>query len=244
MTTLSYRAILFDLDGTLVDSIHDIAAAANAMLVQLGFQPLNQDLIATFVGKGIDALIWQCLLEVVAEDSPSPELYQQGRAAFAQAYQKQLATAQTALYPKVRTGLQAFQDSGAQLAIVTNKPLANTQVILKQTGLDSFFTEVVGGDSCEEKKPHPLPLLYACAQMNVEPAQALMIGDSINDVQAARAAGIDVLVLPYGYNQGRPVSELEANAIVPSIEDAFAWALDRTRHAHEATGASQTQQSD
>lgn len=228
MTTIAYRAVLFDLDGTLIDSIHDISAAANTMLTHLGFAPLPQSLITNFVGQGVDVLVWKCLLEAVSTNAPSPEQYQQGREVFAQAYQKRLAHAQTALYPKVRTGLQAFQDSGAKLAIVTNKPLANTQVVLEQTGLAPFFTEVVGGDSCEEKKPHPLPLLYACAQLETEPTETLMIGDSINDVQAARAANIDVLILPYGYNQGRPVTELEADAIVPSIEAAFEWARARS----------------
>lgn len=221
---MNYQAILFDLDGTLVDSIHDIAAAANAMLVSLGYPQLLHEQICSFVGRGVDALVWQCLLVSVDESAPSPELYQQGRQAFAQHYQQQLEAGQTPIFDGVIAGLDRFRQAGCQLAVVTNKPLAYTKLILQQTQLAEYFSLVVGGDSCEEKKPHPLPLLYACAQLEIEPAHSLMIGDSVNDSQAAQEADIDVLLVPYGYSPNHDVHSLGAQAVVADLVQAYEWA--------------------
>lgn len=224
---MHYQAVLFDLDGTLVDSIHDIAAAANQMLQSLDYDPLPVAQITTFVGRGVDALIWQCLLEKIDASAPSPELYQQARAVFATQYQRQLEQAQTPVYEGVFKGLDQFQAAGCKLAVITNKPIAYTHMILEQTQLAPYFEVVIGGDSCEEKKPHPLPLLFACAELDIAPEHSLMIGDSINDVAAANDAHIDVLVLPYGYNQGQPASALPATAHVDDLPAAYHWARQR-----------------
>lgn len=223
-----YQAILFDLDGTLVDSIHNIAAAANHTLQDLGYSALPLETITAFVGRGVDALIWQCLLEHIDDSAPDPQQYQQARRLFAQHYQHQLEHTATPLYEGVIAGLEHFQAAGYKLAVVTNKPIAYTQTILAQTGLASYFQTVVGGDSCEEKKPHPLPLLFACAELESPPQRSLMIGDSINDVAAANEAHIDVLVLPYGYNAGQPTHTLPATAHVDDLMAAFHWAQQRT----------------
>lgn len=221
---MSYDAVLFDLDGTLVDSIHDIAQAANRSLIELDFAALEPHLITTFVGRGVDALIWQCLLECIDDPAPEPELYQRARALFARHYNERVQQGQTPVFDQVPEGLQAFKQAGYLMAVVTNKPLSYTHIILEHTGLADCFDLVVGGDSCEEKKPHPLPLQFACAQLEVSPQRALMIGDSINDVEAARQAGIDVLVLPYGYSPGQPVDELAAQAVVDDLMAAHEWA--------------------
>jgi len=226
---MHYQAVLFDLDGTLVDSIHDIAAAANHMLVELGYDALPTSQITSFVGRGVDALIWQCLLEKIDDSAPDPEQYQQARTVFAKHYHKQLEQAETPIFEQVIPGLDAFRDAGCKLAVVTNKPIDYTHMILEQTGLAPYFQVVIGGDSCEEKKPHPLPLLFACAQLDVTPEHSLMIGDSINDVAAANDAQIDVLVLPYGYNQGEPTSALPATAHVDDLMAAYQWAQQRTQ---------------
>lgn len=219
-----YDAVLFDLDGTLVDSIHDIAHAANDTLVKLGFEALDLAQITTFVGRGVDALVWQCLLECIDEPAPAPELYQQARTLFAKAYDLRVQQGKTPVFGQVREGLQAFQQAGYKMALVTNKPLSYTHIILEHTGLAPYFDLVVGGDSCEEKKPHPLPLQFACAQLEVEPEKSLMIGDSINDVEAAQQAHIDVLVVPYGYRQDASVEALGATAVVDHLLAAFQWA--------------------
>lgn len=225
---MHYQAVLFDLDGTLVDSIHDIAAAANHTLQELGYNPLPVAQITTFVGRGVDALIWQCLLEIIDDSAPDPDQYQQARTLFARHYEKQLEQAETPVFDGVFQGLEQFKNGGCKLAVVTNKPIAFTERILKQTGLAPYFQTVVGGDSCEEKKPHPLPLLFACAELNTQPEHSLMIGDSVNDVTAANEAHIDVLVLPYGYNQGEPTSALPATAHVDDLLAAYEWAKQRT----------------
>ena len=227
---MHYQAVLFDLDGTLVDSIHDIAAAANHMLLALGYDALPTSQITQFVGRGVDALIWQCLLEQIDDSAPDPQLYQQARTVFAKHYQKQLEQTQTPVFDQVIPGLDQFQNAGCKLAVVTNKPIAYTRMILEQTGLAPYFQAVIGGDSCEEKKPHPLPLLFACAELDVTPEHSLMIGDSINDVTAANDAQIDVLILPYGYSPGEPASALPATAHVDDLLAAYQWAQQRVKN--------------
>jgi|SRR5690625_404221 len=226
-SNLPFHAILFDLDGTLVDSIHDIAQAANAMLTELNFEPYPLKQMTSFVGRGVDALVWQCLLGRISDNAPEPALYQKARTLFAKHYDKVLHTGETPIFNEVFKGLEAFKAAGCPLAVVTNKPLAYTQIILTQTQLAPLFDYVVGGDSCEEKKPDPLPLLYACAQLDVPAEKCLMVGDSINDVQAARQANMKVIVVPYGYRRGQSVEELQADAVVPSIWQAYVWAKNQ-----------------
>ena len=115
---------------------------------------------------------------------------------------------------------------GMKLAIVTNKPTEFTLPLLRLKGLDTYFDQIVCGDTCAEKKPHPMPMLHACKLLGVQAAQALAIGDSLNDAQAARAAGVRVLAVPYGYNEGSSVHDLDVDAIVTSIEDAARWASE------------------
>jgi phosphoglycolate phosphatase len=124
-----------------------------------------------------------------------------------------------AVYPGVVEGLQQLRDAGLQLACLTNKPLSFANFLLKAQGLDHFFAHVFGGDSFERKKPDPLPLLKTCAALGVQPAQALMVGDSSNDAQAARAAGCPVVLVRYGYNHGEPVEGVDADAHVDALTD-------------------------
>ena len=131
---------------------------------------------------------------------------------------------QSEVYPGVIEGLQAFRLAGVKLAVVTNKALEFSQQLLRQTGLTPYFDLIVAGDTCARKKPHPDPLLHACQQLNVAPWRALMIGDSINDVQAARAAGVRVVLVPYGYHHGADIHRFDVDGIVSCIEDAVHWA--------------------
>jgi phosphoglycolate phosphatase len=123
------------------------------------------------------------------------------------------------VYPGVVEGLQQLRDAGLQLACLTNKPLSFAKSLLQAKGLDHFFTHVFGGDSFERKKPDPLPLFKTCEAMDVTPAQALMVGDSSNDAQAARAAGCSVVLVRYGYNHGEPVDAVDADAHVDALTD-------------------------
>lgn len=221
---MRYKAILFDLDGTLVDSIPDIAQGTNAMLLDLGFKPLSQELISTFVGRGTDHLVWLSLKYVTQQTDIPPELLHKAQQRFAVHYSSQTKNSISRVFPGVIEGLSLFQKAGCKLALVTNKPMRYVPDLLQLMQIEHYFEVVVGGDSCAEKKPHPLPFLYACEQLNVKPKDALVIGDSSNDSIAAQRAGIDVLLVPYGYNEGKNVHDLNCNGIVCSIVEAAHWA--------------------
>lgn len=126
-------------------------------------------------------------------------------------------------------GLEAFKAAGCRLAIVTNKPIEFVPALIEQMGIASYFEVIVGGNTCAEKKPHPLPFLYACEQLGIAPSDALVIGDSSNDSIAARRANIDVLIVPYGYNEGKSVQTLDCDGIVSSIVEAAQWAARSDR---------------
>ncbi|MBV2181624.1 MAG: phosphoglycolate phosphatase [Castellaniella sp.] len=222
---MHFSGILFDLDGTLVHTIPDLASATNAMRSDMGLPPLPEDLIATFVGKGTEQLVMRALSHV--DQAPSIELVMRGIARFQDHY-RSLSGRHSQVYPGVIAGLQAFRSQGVKLAVVTNKETEFTGPLLRQMGLDKYFDAVVCGDTCERKKPDPLPLFHACDLLGVLPSRALFIGDSINDALAARAAGIQVLALPYGYNEGQPVQSLPVDAIVGSLIEAAQWAADQT----------------
>ena len=221
---MRYSAILFDLDGTLVDSVPDITSSINVMLNQLGHAALSSERISTFLGKGMDHLIKLALLEAKAGAELSSACFDQARSLFSEHYLWQSEHSVSSVFPGVFAGLDAFKAAGCQLAVVTNKPIEFVPSLLKQMSLDSHFDLLVGGNTCAQKKPHPMPFLYACEQLDVSPEQALVIGDSSNDSIAARQAGIDVLIVPYGYNEGESVQTLDCDGIVSSIAAAAVWA--------------------
>ncbi len=223
---MRFKAVLLDLDGTLVDTIPDIIQATNAMRVQLGLAPLDDATITAYVGRGTEDLVRR----VLAHDAPSPPSkaqFQQGLSLFKQNYHE-VNGQQSVLFDGVLDGLQAFARAGVAMAVVTNKQTAFTLPLLQQIGLAGYFDAVVCGDTCAEKKPHPMPLLHACKLLGVAPELALMVGDSVNDAQAARAAGMAVVILPYGYNEGLDVRDLEVDDIVPTIAAAALWAASHT----------------
>ncbi len=211
-------SVLFDLDGTLLDTIPDLASACNSMRVDLGLPELPVETIATFVGKGSENLVKRALT-----DLPNPP-ENQSQALESFYYHYHLCNGRhSRLYPGVLEGLDDFQSQGVRLAVVTNKPEQFARPLLEKTGLAHYFELIVGGDTCPRKKPDPMPFLHACEQMQIDPAQTLVVGDSVNDAQAARAAGIPVLLVPYGYNEGLDVQSLDSDGIVASIADAAMW---------------------
>jgi len=217
-------AVLLDLDGTLVDSIPDLAAAANAMRVELGMAPLGLEVLTTFVGKGMDYLVRRTLagsldVDGLPVDDPGQRLFARGNASLRRHYAL-LNGDMATVYDGVIEGLRAMQDQGLKLAVVTNKPTEFTGPLLTRVGLAAFFPVVVCGDTCARRKPDPDQVLHACQRLGVAPAQAVTIGDSMNDAQAGRSAGTRVLAVPYGYNEGQDVYALDVDGIVPRLTDA------------------------
>jgi phosphoglycolate phosphatase len=205
------EAVLFDLDGTLLDTIADLATAANLMLAELGRPALGQAQIHGFVGKGVDNLVYRCLSEGGAPVS-SVETGA-ALAAFRRHYTRVNGEA-TQPYPDVPDLLAALAARGLKLAIVTNKATAFTLPLLEQFGIARHFGAVVCGDTLPVRKPDPAMIDHACAQLGVEPARALMIGDSANDALAARAAGVPVLLVTYGYSEGMPVDTVDCDGLL------------------------------
>jgi phosphoglycolate phosphatase len=202
----SIRAVLFDLDGTLVDSAADLAAAANRMLAALGLPPRTVDEVKTYVGKGIPRLVHRALLGRLDGDADAA-LHARALALFEQAYAEESGR-HSDVFAGVVEGLDRLRAAGLRLGCVTNKAERFTLDLLDAKGLLRYFDVVVSGDSTPRKKPDPTPFLYGCERLGVRPSDAYVIGDSANDVAAARAAGIRVLCVPYGYNEGEPVADL------------------------------------
>jgi phosphoglycolate phosphatase len=212
------KAVMIDLDGTLVDSIPDLAAATNMMLRELGREQLDPGLIRTFVGKGIPNLVARALSGALEGGAPEA-LLARAMPIYERCYEA-VNGRNTTVYPGVMEGLERLRVAGFPLACVTNKSGRFTLPLLEHLGLAPYFGQVVAGDTLPQKKPHPAPLLHACRGFGVAPGDMLFIGDSVNDAQAARAAGCPIFCVPYGYNEGRDVRELEADAIVASLAEA------------------------
>jgi phosphoglycolate phosphatase len=211
------RAVMIDLDGTLLDTIPDLAAAANATLAEIGRPLLGIDTIKTFVGKGIPNLVKRCLtVGLYAEAEPSEGELERVLPIFKRHYGA-VNGRETRIYPGVLEGLDSFRAQGLKLGCVTNKAAAFTEPLLETVGLRRYFQVVVSGDTLAEKKPHPAPLLHICRALGVAPEEALLIGDSGNDVEAARRAGCPVVCVDYGYNEGADVHDLDCDAIVSSL---------------------------
>ena len=226
---ISLQAAIVDLDGTMIDTLGDFEVALNRSMADLDLPPVTRALVERTVGKGSEHLIRSVLahqlalpqvkgLTNVCDARSVDKLFEPAW----QRYQHHYLAINgefAAVYPGVVEGLQQMRDAGLQLVCLTNKPLSFAKPLLQAKGLDHFFIHVFGGDSFERKKPDPLPLLKTCETLGVSPAQALMVGDSSNDAQAARAAGCPVVLVRYGYNHGEPVDGVDADAHVDALID-------------------------
>lgn len=215
---LRVKAVTIDLDGTLLDTIPDLAAAANMMLKELRRPALDVTLIRTFVGKGIPKLVERALAGAI-DETADPGLFARALSIYERCYAG-VNGKHTTVFPGVMEGLDELRNQGFPLACITNKSERFTLPLLDRMNLSAYFSEVVAGDTLPKKKPDPLPLLHACAKFGIAPRELLMIGDSLNDAQSARAAGCPVFCVTYGYNEGRDVRELDIDAIVTSLIEA------------------------
>ncbi|HEY4317010.1 MAG TPA: phosphoglycolate phosphatase [Herbaspirillum sp.] len=212
------QAVIVDLDGTMLNTAPDFHAAINRMRAGFALPPLPIEDIIRFIGKGTENLI-RCSLE--SDFSPS-ELEERFPAALKSymGHYRDIDDRFAVLYPGVIEGLDTFKAKGLRLACVTNKPLAFALISLEKAGLHSYFEVIYGGDSLPRKKPHPAQMQQVCRDFGLPPAQVVAIGDSSNDAEAARAAGCFVLNVPYGYNHGLPIQDVDSDGIVPTLLDA------------------------
>lgn len=218
----NFDSVTFDLDGTLLDTIADLAEACRLMLEELGEPPRTVAEVHRFVGKGMAVLVERCLTH---EAAPTAERLHQAIEVFKRHY-AEVNGRFSLVYPGVLEGLAAWRASGVKMGVVTNKPGMFTEALLERMELADYFEIVVSGDTTAHKKPHPEPILHACRLFDVRPDRNLHIGDSLNDVQAARAAGSPTFCVPYGYNEGRPVDSAECDALVSDLLAAYREALN------------------
>lgn len=221
------RMVAFDLDGTLVDSVADIAHALDQMLREVGLPAPGGDKIRAWVGDGVRRLVKRALTGTL-DDEPDAALYQRGLVAFGRAYRAHLAV-ETRLYPGARAVLQLLRERDCAMACITNKAAEFTEPLLEALALRSYFGVVLSGDSLTQRKPHPLPLLHAAQHCGITPQQACMVGDSRNDMLAARAAGFGAVGVRYGYGQDvsllRPDAMLDSLAELPPLLEKWAAGL-------------------
>ena len=216
MKDISIAAVIFDLDGTLVDTAGEIAAALNRALEELGLAGLGHEAVEALIGRGVRALVERAL--ALAEGGA---LIQPERAVERfEAHYAQTVGTDARLFPGVMPGLRHLAEGGIAMSVVTNKPRFFTEMLLERTEIGAFFKGVVAGDDGIRRKPHGDMLLAACERMGTAPAVSLMLGDSDNDVIAARAAGCPVWCVPYGYNEGRGPETLACDRLVETIDEA------------------------
>ena len=234
MTLPIPQMALIDLDGTLVDSVPELALCVDAMLRALARPECGEAAVRLWVGNGVERLVKRALTGEF-DGEPASEEFALGLRIFNELYRLQNGRA-CHLYPGVREGLDALAARRIRLGCVTNKPERFTLPLLEQFGIRAYFDTVVAGDSLAVKKPDPGPLLYAAEQLDCPPASALMVGDSQSDVKAARAAGFHIVCLSYGYNHGRDIREMNPDAVIDSLSELDGLFADTADQAHSVNG--------
>jgi phosphoglycolate phosphatase len=211
--------ILIDVDGTLVDSVPDLAFCVDSMMVQLGREPWGEERVRDWVGNGVERLVRRALTGQL-KGEPDEADFERAYPLFMQLYADNTSK-RSALYPGVRDGINMLKAAGYKLGCVTNKAAQFTEPLLRDLGLFDDFSIVVSGDTLTKKKPDPAQLLYAAEFFGCDPVNALMIGDSVSDVAAARAAGFQIVCMNYGYNHGVDISEAGPDAIIGSLDEIY-----------------------
>jgi phosphoglycolate phosphatase len=209
--------VLIDVDGTLVDSVPDLAYCVNEMMKQLGMPVHGEARVREWVGNGVERLVRRALIGQL-DGEPDEALYDKAYPVFLELYAENTSK-RSKLYSGVREGLDYLKQAGYRLGCVTNKAEQFTVPLLKDLGVHDYFEIVVSGDSLPRKKPDPMPLLHVAEFFGVEPENALMIGDSVSDVKAARAAGFQIVCMTYGYNHGMDIRDAQPDAVMDSMAE-------------------------
>ncbi len=209
--------VLFDIDGTLVDSVPDLAFCVDAMMAELGMPNRGEAAVRQWVGNGVERLVQRALTDDL-DGMPDEDLFARAMPVFNRLYADNTAK-RSLLYPGVMEGVQYVRSAGYRLGAVTNKAAQFTIPLLTDLGLHDYFEIIVSGDTLAEKKPSPLPLQYAASRLGVAPEHSLMVGDSKSDVKAARAAGFQIVCMSYGYNHGEDIRDYEPDAVIDSMTE-------------------------
>ena len=220
MTTGQFKLIGFDLDGTLVDSLPDLALSVNSALAEFDLPQASQELVMTWIGNGADILITRALIWAKEQSGKTldEEQIKELKRRFGFYYGENLCNV-SRLYPHVKETLERLKAQGYILAVITNKPTKHVQPVLVAFGIDHLFSEMLGGQSLPAIKPHPAPLYYLCGKFGLYPKQILFVGDSKNDILAAHAAGCAVVGLTYGYNYNIPIAEANPDWVFDDFAD-------------------------
>jgi phosphoglycolate phosphatase len=214
---LSAQGIIFDLDGTLVDSAPDLVGACNQALRSLDRESVSLEAGRRWIGNGAKRLVERALLGGF-DGQADPDLLEKAYALFQRFYQDGICV-ESRLYPGVLDTLNSLLSQKKPMACVTNKPSAFTLPLLNALGLEHFFDPVISGDDLAQKKPDPMPLEHVSSAWGLRPADCLMVGDSMSDLGAAKACGMPVVLVRYGYSQGLDIEALGADAVLDSMED-------------------------
>jgi len=217
------QLLAFDLDGTLIDSVPDLADAVDQMLIELDRPRAGQDKVRSWVGQGAIMLVKRALADSTERDAldcidETSELFMQAYGAFLAAYDNNKGI-KTHCYAGIFDLLDQAKAEKIPMVLITNKPYRFVPEILQSLKLDHYFDLVLGGDSLPEKKPSPLPLLYAAEQLKTDPKNCVMIGDSITDISAGQQAGFKTVAVRYGYDHGVPVDQCGADVVVDSLAE-------------------------
>lgn len=212
-----FKLIGFDLDGTLVNSLPDLALSLNSAFAEVGLPQAPEKLVLTWIGNGADVLFAKGLEWTGRANEFSDEQIAEIKRRFGHFYGENVCNI-SQLYPNVKATLEALY-AGYTLAVVTNKPTKHVQPVLKAFGIDHLFAEALGGQSLPAIKPHPAPLYYLCGKFGLYPHEILFVGDSKNDILAAKAAGCISVGLTYGYNYNIPIAQSEPDYVCQRFED-------------------------
>ena len=209
------KLIMIDVDGTLVDSVPDLAYCIDEMMQELDLQKLGEAKVRHWVGNGIPKLVERALTGEL-EGRPIKEVFDIAYPIFLDLYEDNAAE-RSYLYDGVREGLDYLKSQGYQLGCVTNKSEQFTHPLLKALGIFNDFKIIISGDTLVKRKPDPMPLLYCAEHFNLKPEECLMLGDSVSDVKAARAAGFDIICMSYGYNHGNDIADENPDLVIDSM---------------------------
>jgi phosphoglycolate phosphatase len=207
--------ILIDVDGTLVDSVPDLAWCVDEMMQQLGRDTHGEEKVRDWVGNGVERLVRRALVGQL-DGEPADTDFDKAYPIFLDLYAENTSK-RSHLFDGVREGLEYLKSTGIKLGCVTNKAARFTQPLLKDLGIADEFEIIISGDTLPEKKPHPMPLLHGAEFFGVQPENAMMLGDSVSDVKASRDAGFQIVCMSYGYNHGEDIRNYNPDAVIDSM---------------------------